>query len=175
MRKLEAKFEIRDPSAAQIAAIAIGYKPAGLITQNDTHFAARAGKLKLREEDERSYLVGYRRVERAGLQLSEYQILPVHDAAGMRRLLSESLGLIGEVRKRRTLLVREHLRLHLDEVDGLGFFGEIEAILDDDSDLDDDRRAVERTLRALKIEAGKLVDDSYFELLQRKRAPGALP
>lgn len=175
MRNLEAKFEVRDPSAAQIAAIAIGYKPTGFLTQRDTHFRLQDGRLLLREEDERAYLVGCRRRDQGTLQLCDYRTQPVHDATGLRDFLAATLGVVGEVRKRRTRLLRDNLRLHLDEVDGLGFFGEIEAQLDDDADLAEETRFIERTLRALKVERNGLVHESYVELLQRRRAPGALP
>ncbi|GAC1630509.1 MAG: class IV adenylate cyclase [Nevskia sp.] len=175
MRNLEAKFKIRDPSAAQIAAIAIGYKPAGLLSQHDTFFKVARGKLKLREEDERAYLVAYQRADEGALQLSEYRIVPVPDPAAMRKLLSGSLGVLAEVRKRRTLLRRDHVRLHLDEIEGLGFYGEIEAVLDDDADLDGERAFVERTLLALQIERAALIEDSYFELMQSRGAGDALP
>ena len=175
MRNLEAKFKVRDPSAAQIAAIAIGYKPAGLLSQHDTFFKVASGKLKLREEDERAYLVGYQRAGDGTLQLSEYRIVPVPDPSAIRALLADSLGVLAEVRKRRTLLLHSHVRLHLDEVDGLGFYGEIEAVLDDEADLDSERAFVDRTLLSLQIDRDALIEGSYFELLQGRGSGDALP
>jgi predicted adenylyl cyclase CyaB len=174
MRNLEAKFQVADPSAAQVGAIAMGYKPAGLLVQTDTFFRVAQGKLKLREEEERAYLVGYSRAGQHALQLSDYQIVPVPDPSSMKALLTRNLGVLAEVRKRRTLLLHENVRLHLDDVDGLGFYGEIEAVLDEQSDLDAEQAFVDRTLAVLKIGRTELIEVSYFELLQGF-APGSLP
>lgn len=168
MRNLEAKFRVPDLSAAQAAAIAMGYKPAGLLIQHDTFFRVANGKLKLREEEGRAYLVGYVRADRNALQLSEYDLVPVSNPEAIKALLVTTLGVLAEVRKRRTLLLHEHVRLHLDEVEGLGTYGEIEAVLDTDSELEAERAFIERTLTVLRIERSSLIESSYYELLQRR-------
>jgi len=79
------------------------------------------------------------------------------------------------VRKHRTLLTRRNVRLHLDRVETLGGFGEIEAILGDGGDdvsgagesVDSARTAVDELLRALGVGADELIEASYFELMTR--------
>jgi predicted adenylyl cyclase CyaB len=68
------------------------------------------------------------------------------------------------VRKRRTLLRRGTIRLHLDQVDNLGDFGEIEAILDPDEDPVKSRAEVGEILAALQISPSELIESSYFQL-----------
>ncbi len=167
MFNLEAKFRLPDHAAAQAAAIAIGYRPEAVLNQRDTFFVVATGKLKLREEDHRSYMIGYGRVERDGLQLSEYQMVPVPDPAAMRTLLAGTLGVLAEVRKRRTLLLCRNVRLHLDEVDGLGLLGEIEAVMPDGGDWQAERAFVEATLAALGVAKDQLIEGSYFEMARR--------
>ncbi|MCX7070511.1 MAG: class IV adenylate cyclase [Gammaproteobacteria bacterium] len=164
MFNLEAKFRLPDHAAAQAAAIAIGYRPEAVLNQRDTFFVVATGKLKLREEDQRSYLIGYGRVERDGLQLSDYQLVPVPDPAAMRALLAGTLGVLAEVRKRRTLLLCRNVRLHLDEVDGLGLLGEIEAVVPDGGDPEAERAFVDTTLAALGVGREQLIEGSYFEM-----------
>lgn len=164
MFNLEAKFRLPDHAAAQAAAIAIGYRPEAVLNQRDTFFVVATGKLKLREEDARSYLIGYGRVERDGLQLSDYQLVPVPDPAAMRTLLAGTLGVLAEVRKRRTLLLCRNVRLHLDEVDGLGLLGEIEAVVPDGGDPEAERAFVDTTLAALGVSREQLIEGSYFEM-----------
>lgn len=164
MFNLEAKFRLPDHAAAQVAAIAIGYRPEAVLNQRDTFFVVATGKLKLREEDQRSYLIGYGRVERDGLQLSDYQLVPVPDPAAMRTLLAGTLGVLAEVRKRRTLLLCRNVRLHLDEVEGLGLLGEIEAVVPDGGDPEAERAFVDATLAALGVSREQLIEGSYFEM-----------
>ena len=166
MFNLEAKFRLPDHAAAQAAAVAIGYRPAAVLNQRDTFFVVATGKLKLREEDQRSYMIGYGRVERDGLQLSEYQMVPVPDPAAMRQLLAGTLGVLAEVRKRRTLLLCRNVRLHLDEVEGLGLCGEIEAVVPDGGDPEAERAFVDATLAALGVGRDQLIEGSYFEMAQ---------
>jgi len=164
MFNLEAKFRLPDHAAARAAAIAIGYRPEAVLNQRDTFFVVATGKLKLREEDQRSYMIGYGRVERDGLQLSEYQMVPVPDPAAMRTLLAGTLGVLAEVRKRRTLLLCRNVRLHLDEVEGLGLLGEIEAVVPDGGDPEAERAFVDATLAALGVSQDQLIEGSYFEM-----------
>jgi len=166
MFNLEAKFRLPDHATARAAAIAIGYQPTAVLNQRDTFFIVATGKLKLREEDQRSYLIGYGRVERNGLQLSEYQMVPVPDPAAMRQLLAGTLGVLAEVRKRRTLLLCRNVRLHLDEVEGLGLLGEIEAVVPDGGDPEAERIFVDQTLAALGVAKDRLIEGSYFEMAQ---------
>jgi adenylate cyclase class 2 len=165
---LEAKFRLPDPAAARASAEAIGYRLAAVLDQRDTFFVVASGKLKLREEScdgvGHSRLIGYGRVERDGLQLSEYQLVPVPDAPAMRTLLGGTLGVLAVVAKRRTLLLCRNVRLHLDEVEGLGSCGEIEAVVPDGGDVDAERAFVDATLAALGIAKDQLVEGSYFEM-----------
>jgi predicted adenylyl cyclase CyaB len=84
----------------------------------------------------------------------------------MRELLAAALGIVAEVRKRRMLLMRGNIRLHLDEVVNLGDFGEIEAVLDEEANPADFRAEVGEILAALHVRADELIDVSYFELIR---------
>jgi predicted adenylyl cyclase CyaB len=83
-------------------------------------------------------------------------------------MLAGALGVVAEVRKRRTLLMRRNVRLHLDRVDGLGDFGEIEAVLADGDIAAAFSGEVAEILAALDVRAGDLTEKSYFEMISPK-------
>jgi predicted adenylyl cyclase CyaB len=167
MRNLEAKFHLDNIDSARCSAIAIGFAARATIRQRDTFFRVSNGKLKLREESDRAALIHYRRAPAGALELSDYTIVPVADPAAMRAIFADALGVLAEVRKSRELLTRRNVRLHLDRVDGLGDFGEIEAVLEEGEAAELYRAEVAEILAALGIPERELIDASYFELTQR--------
>lgn len=169
MRNLEAKFELADLAAARATALALGYAAAASVAQRDTFFAAARGKLKLREQAPEAWLIHYQRSPDDALMLSRYEIAPVAEPARLREMLARALGVVAEVRKHRTLLLRRNVRLHLDRVEGLGSFGEIEAVLAEGHGVEAARADVDELLAALGVGAGQLIGVSYFELIGRRR------
>jgi adenylate cyclase, class 2 len=173
MRNLEAKFSLPDLTEARNRAEGIGFVFSGLLIQRDTFFVVSSGKLKLREQDANAWLIHYRRDHSRQLELSNYDIVAVSEADATRAMLTAALGKHAEVRKERTLLTRRNIRLHLDRVDGLGDFGEIEAILPEDRHAEDYRAEVDQILEALGVKESDLIGVSYFELMQSARGTSA--
>jgi len=165
MRNLEAKFRLADHQSAHERALAIGFEPHGLLIQRDTFLVVANGKLKLREQPDGAWLIHYRRDDQRELQVSDYTIVQVGDPAAMRTMLGDALGTLAEVRKERTLMMRRNVRLHLDRVEGLGAFGEIEAVLADDDLPQAFHDEVAGILENLGVAAKDLIERSYFELL----------
>jgi predicted adenylyl cyclase CyaB len=172
MRNLEAKFRLRDLRLARERAEAIGYTYRADLHQRDTFFRVRHGKLKLREEaGSPACLIHYGREERDALQLSNYEIAQVADGEKTHAMFSAALGVIAEVRKQRTLLMRDNVRLHLDRIEGLGDYGEIEAIIVEGDDPEGSRAAVDELLAALGVAHAELIEVSYFELAAQAAQP----
>jgi adenylate cyclase, class 2 len=167
MRNLEAKFHLPDLDRARRAAESLGYSERGVLVQRDTFFRVAAGKLKLREEAAGAWLIHYGRDAAGRLQLSNYEIVAVPEGSAMRTMLAAALGVIAEVRKRRILLMRDNVRLHLDRVEGLGEFGEIEAVIAPGDDPERSRGAVDELLRALGVAPEDLIEQSYFQLMRK--------
>lgn len=166
MQNLEAKFKLFDLDRARTMAEAAGYEFKGSFAQRDTFFRVARGKLKLREQDNGAWLIHYSRDDREGLEISNYEIVPVPDPDQMRTMFSEAVGVLARVNKRRTLLMRENVRLHLDQVEGLGDFGEIEAVVGEGERPEQYLAAVDRILRALDVRRSSLITASYFEMLR---------
>lgn len=166
MRNLEAKFRLIDHARAASAAEAIGFERRGALVQRDTFFRVANGKLKLREENGSAALIHYARERRGGFDVSDYSIVPVADPTALRTMLIAALGAIATVSKVRTLLMRRDVRLHLDRVEGLGEFGEIEAVASHGENPDHYREEVAAILNALDGAIGELLTVSYFEMMR---------
>ncbi|MEJ2147440.1 MAG: class IV adenylate cyclase, partial [Acidobacteriota bacterium] len=129
-RNVEIKARVADPRELESRVREIADKGPFDLAQDDTFFACAHGRLKLRElASERGELIFYLREDKAGPRISEYSIVPTSRPAELRLALSDALGVIGRVRKRRRLYLAGNTRIHLDEVEGLGSFLELEVVL----------------------------------------------
>ena len=128
-RNIEIKARVRDPGRTLGLALGLGAEDRGEISQRDTYFTRARGRLKLREQEPgEDELIQYRRADEAGARTSSYRRVPAGSAAGLREALDAALGTLVVVEKRRRLLLLDEVRIHLDEVEGLGSFLELEAV-----------------------------------------------
>ncbi len=164
MRNLEAKFPLADRAATLDRAQAIGFEYVATLVQHDTFFRVANGKLKLREQLGDAWLIHYHRHRENGLEISDYEMVAVSEPLKLRTMLSASLGVVGELDKRRSLFRRTNIRLHLDEVANHGVFGELEAVMDSGSDPATCRAELSAILVALQISPEQLIETSYFEM-----------
>ena len=67
--------------------------------------------------------------------------------------------------KQRTLFIVGRTRIHLDKVQGLGDFLELEVVLSDEDTLEGGTREAEQIMRQLGIEASQLIETAYVDLL----------
>src|SRR5207248_3145859 len=136
-----------------------------VLEQRDTYFTARRGRLKLREGDRGAELIAYRRPDSAQASESAYVLAPTAGPALLAEELDGALGTVVVVSKRRRLFLWEGVRIHLDEVEGLGSFVEFEAVLPDAGDLESARAKLARLQESLGIDDDALVDGGYADLL----------
>lgn len=162
-RNVELKARDADPAATLRRALALGATDEGVLTQRDTYFAGARGRLKLREEADGAYLIAYVRPDGEDVRTSAYRLADVADPVAMREALDAVLGTLVTVDKRRHLLLYENVRIHLDEVDGLGAFVELEGVAAADSDLAREHELVARLREELAL--GEPVAVSYSDLL----------
>src|SRR5690242_1438063 len=117
---VEWKARARDPERQRELAEGLSGSPPELLEQVDTFFHASHGRLKLRRfTADSGELIHYQRPNRAGPKQSTYAIVGTDVPGLLRDLLGQSLGVLGEVRKRRCLFLLGQTRIHLDEVEGL--------------------------------------------------------
>src|SRR5918911_1611780 len=111
-RNVELKAPDPDPVRSLERCLARGADDRGELRQRDTYFAARRGRLKLREQEPGgAELIAYERPDAAQARESRYRIAPVSDAAALREALDAALGTTVVVDKRRRLLVWEGVRI----------------------------------------------------------------
>jgi homotetrameric cytidine deaminase len=170
MARVNVELKARDPDPEATAARCAGFGAAyrGVLTQRDTYFAARTGRLKLREEDGSGggELIAYRRADDAQAAESRYVLAPTGTPAELAEALEAALGTVVVVAKRRRLFLWEGVRIHLDDVDGLGTFVELEGVLPDAGDEATVRSKLARLKAALAIADEALVAVGYADLLQ---------
>lgn len=168
MRNVEAKFKLTDRPRMLERALEIGFAHSGELLQRDTFFVTASGKLKLREEPGGAQVIHYARRTASGSGLSDYEIVPVIEPDKLRTILSAALGVRAEVRKRRVVLIRQNVRLHIDSVESLGEFGELEAVLVEGESEQANRKRLAALLEQLGVEVNALIDASYFELMNAR-------
>ncbi len=134
------------------------------LRQTDWYFNVPKGRLKLRVvgASRRGELIAYLRPDRTSARTSEFQLLPADDAAGVRTLLEQMIGVRACVRKRREVWLYRNARIHLDTVDGLGRFVEIEVVVT--QGMTQARALVKKLRDVLGISAEGLIAGSYAEL-----------
>ena len=141
-------------------------QPEKVLEQHDVFFEVPNGMLKLRRiNGEQAELIAYAREPGDQPRPSAYEIVNVTDFDSMRKLLGAALGEVAEVRKTRTLFMNGRTRIHLDQVEGLGDFLELEVVLGSGDDEGSGRAEAERLMSELGVEQGDLLDRTYAEML----------
>jgi len=163
-RNVELKALDPDPARSLAACRELGAEDKGVLRQRDTYFRTRSGRLKLREEEPGgAVLIQYDRPDAAQARESRYRLSPVPEPDALRDSLDAALGTLVVVDKERHLFLWEGVRIHLDTVEGLGSFVELEGVAPEESDLSAEREKVARLREALGI--GEVLTDSYSDRL----------
>jgi adenylate cyclase class IV len=165
-RNVELKAIDPDPSASLEICRALGAEDCGTIAQRDTYFEVARGGLKLREEQPgHPHLIQFERASEPQQRESRYRIIEVSDGAALCAALAAAIGIRRVVVKRRHLLLWQSVRIHLDEVEQLGAFIELEAVAEPDSDLTHEHRLIAELRDALAITDERLIAHGYAEQL----------
>lgn len=166
MRNIELKARLADPQAARKVALSVATERLGTQQQSDTYFHCHRGRLKLRQIDGLSaQLIWYTRPDQRGPKPSDYQLVPVSNPQTLKAALSAALGIRGVVEKRREILLHHNVRIHLDEVAGLGHFLEFEAVLGPETDAAAAQALLDLLIEKFAIGPDDLLCGSYAEML----------
>lgn len=164
---LEIKARCQDLAEARLAVQRLCGGDGVVELQTDTYFQVPHGRLKLREiESKPAVLIWYERPNHAETRDSAYHLVPVADAAMLKAALTAALGVRGAVRKRREIFLWHNVRIHLDEVDGLGSFIEFEAVLSAGEDVETSRSRLRQLVAVLSIQPEDQLAPSYADLLK---------
>ncbi len=168
-RNVEIKARVRDLEAVRARAAALATAAPEHLEQEDTFLACSKGRLKVRRlADGRGEVIFYRRPDAAGPKESRYVVAPAPDAKLLVEALAAAYGVRGVVRKAREVQHVGATRVHLDRVEGLGDFVELEVVLEPGQAVAEGTREAERLMEALGVPREGLVEGAYLDLQERQ-------
>jgi predicted adenylyl cyclase CyaB len=168
-RNVEIKARVESVDALLSRTRAIADKGPTEILQDDTFFSCSNGRLKLRAFSETSgELIFYRRPNQTGPKESFYVISQTASPGTLRDALTLAYGATGRVRKHRTLFMVGRTRVHLDRVEGLGDFLELEVVLSEGESIESGVKVAHELLGKLGISSPQLIEGAYVDLLRPK-------
>ena len=134
--------------------------------QIDTYFNTTKGRLKLREGTIENSLIHYQRENTSGPKQSDVTLFTLEPNSSLKEVLTNALGVLVIVDKKRAIYCLDNVKFHLDTVEYLGTFVEIEAI-DEKGDIGQEKllEQCEMFLSLFKIKQTDLVAVSYSDLL----------
>jgi adenylate cyclase class IV len=164
MENVEFKAELRDYDLARTLCAAQGATFICVLDQTDTYYRLPSGRLKKRETvgDAPEYIF-YERENQSRPRLSRFTIYSESEA--LARFGATPLPVWVVVRKKRTLYLLGGVRIHLDDVEGLGRFIEFEAIVSAGQSVARCHEAVAALRRALAPVIGEPVSMGYSDLV----------
>ncbi|MGR4871779.1 class IV adenylate cyclase [Variovorax sp. LARHSF232] len=165
-RNIEIKARVSDLRPIAEAAQRLGAQGPIDIQQDDSFFPCPNGRLKLRAfADGTGELIFYRRADQAGPKESFYLRTATGEPDALRETLALAYGSAGRVLKQRILYLAGRTRIHLDEVQGLGSFVELEVVLNEGESAEHGMQEAHRLMRELSIEPSQLVEGAYVDLI----------
>jgi predicted adenylyl cyclase CyaB len=168
-RNIEIKARIASVAAVSARAAQLADAGPTEIEQDDTFFECRAGRLKLRVFAQGDgELIFYRRSDRHGPKESFYVRTPTAAPDSLRETLTLAYGQAGRVRKHRTLFLAGRTRIHLDSVENLGDFLELEVVLHENESTEAGVREAEDLMQRLGVSPSQLIDRAYVDLLAER-------
>ncbi len=140
----------------------------GIDEQTDIYFNVPNGRLKLREGNIENNLIYYERKNQAGPKQSDFNLLPVENPAALKEVLSAALGIKVIVKKKREIYFIGNVKFHIDQIEGLGDFVEIEASnKSKDIPVEQLREQCDYYMHAFGIHDADLIDVSYSDMLEK--------
>ncbi len=137
--------------------------------QIDTYFRVQQGRLKLREGDIENNLIHYHRENKEGPKLSSVTLYRSEPDSSLKEVLTKANGILVVVDKIREIYFIDNVKFHIDVVQELGTFIEIEAI--DETGIrgnDELLKQCEFYLDLFGISKHDLISVSYSDLLMQK-------
>jgi len=172
INNIEIKLRITNALRVRRAIEEIADGAVEVLQQKDTYFDAGGDAyLKLREEVDarggrpRASLIAYRRDRSAGPRPSDIRLARLEGGAELAETLGHALEVLVVVEKIRRLYFRGQTRIHLDEVDRLGNFLELEVVLEPGQSERDGLNIARQLLARLDVDDAEAQTDSYRDLL----------
>jgi len=137
--------------------------------QTDTYFNVPNGRLKLRQGNIENSLIHYSRENKKDAKLSSVSLYQTISDSTLKVVLKNALGILVEVKKKREIYFIDNVKIHLDEIESLGMFVEIEVI---DKDENIDMTILQQTcnyyIELFEIKTADFIAISYSDMLLEK-------
>lgn len=136
-------------------------------TQEDIFYHVPRGRLKLRRSESKNLLIGYERPDISGPKHCLVNLFTCPDTEALDRVLADCLGRKLILRKEREHYILGNVKFHLDCVERLGTFLEIEVLGKRGVDKVEELRAVcEDFMNRCGVKPEDLVKQAYADLLE---------
>jgi len=165
---IEIKAHARDFEEIRSRAEKLGDTSVEVIPQEDIFFNAPLGRLKLRIlAPDRGQLIYYTRPDQEGPKRSDYHISETSDPENLKRVLELTYGIRGIVKKTRYLYLVGQTRVHLDDVEGLGQFMELEVVMQAGQEDAEGQKIAEDLMASLGVERSDLLEGAYMDMIEK--------
>ena len=166
---VEIKARLRDVQEQSRLAASLSDGSPELIAQEDTFFNVDHGRLKLRLLDpNHGQLIFYERPNQDGPKRSDYLISEASDPENLKHVLELAYGIRGVVKKTRLLYLAGQTRIHLDDVQGLGHFMELEVVMRDGQSDEEGQAVAEDLMQKLGVQKEDLIEGAYMDLIESR-------
>ena len=168
---VEIKARCSDPEKVRNILKEQGAEYKGLDHQIDTYFNVSHGRLKLREGNIENALIFYERSNQEGPKDSKVVLYSSQPGSNLKAALMGACGALIVVDKVRHIYFMDNVKFHVDLVESLGSFCEIEAI-DKNGNMGRSRllQQCNDYMKILGIHQTDLISYSYSDLLLQKSA-----
>ncbi len=165
-QNIEIKARVADMNKLRLRVQELAGNRSQLLIQEDVFFNSPSGRLKLRIFDtEHGDLIYYQRSDQAGPKESHYLISKTSEPENLRLVLSSAYCVRGVVRKKRELYLLGQTRIHVDTVESLGDFLELECVMQPEQDKSEGLKTVNNLMSQLGVLQSDLVSTAYIDLL----------
>jgi predicted adenylyl cyclase CyaB len=159
---LELKIKVESHQILKNKLIDIGADNIGVLNQKDVYYNVPEGLLKLRIENGKESLIFYRRDEKGNNRWSDYNVIKFENDGG-EDFLKKIFTIETVVEKRRELFIYNNTRIHLDEVEVLGSYLELETLVLEGKE--EAKIRFEKIIAILELDTSKQIKKSYRDLL----------
>jgi predicted adenylyl cyclase CyaB len=166
---IEIKARARNFDEIRRRAEGLSDRPVETIPQEDIFFNTPQGRLKLRILSEhQGQLIYYTRPDQEGPKRSDYHIFHTANPADLKHILELAYGIRGVVRKTRYLYLVGQTRVHLDDVEGLGQFMELEVVMEEGQSDTEGQAIAEGLMTSLGVERSALLEGAYIDIIEHR-------
>ncbi len=166
---LKIKAVLHNRAAAETVAVRLSDARPETICQEDIFFRCAGARLKLRIlGSEHGELIRYERPDVAAARCSRYLIARTTDPQIVQQILTKNVRCNGSRQENANSLPYRQTRVHIDEVEGLGSFLELEVVLQPEQSDIEGKAVAERLMSEFGIDKQQLIPEAYIDLLSRQ-------